>query len=196
VNGARERDYAALRATAPRPSLPADLVEAFAARFRAQNGQCARLAAPADVPGWIEARFAPAVGDPLPLAIADDEMLAALPWASCARLSRTAPAARPRASLGVTTAFAAVAETGALALHPRREAPMALNFLPDRLVVVVRAADIVGTFEDFWQCARARFGTALPRGLCLAAGPSSSADIEMTFATGVHGPVELHALIV
>jgi L-lactate utilization protein LutC len=73
---------------------------------------------------------------------------------------------------------------------------MALNFLPDRLVIVVRAADIVATLDDFWVLVRARFGSGLPRGLCLAAGPSTSADVAMTFATGVHGPVELHALVV
>ena len=83
-----------------------------------------------------------------------------------------------------------------LALHPRPGAPMALNFLPDRLVIVVRAADIVATLDDFWTLVRARFGSRMPRGLCLAAGPSTSADVAMTFATGVHGPVELHALVV
>jgi L-lactate utilization protein LutC len=36
---------------------------------------------------------------------------------------------------------------------------------------------------------------AVPRGLCLVSGPSSSGDIAMNFATGVHGPIEVHALI-
>ena len=169
---AREAAYAALRASAPRPVIAGDAVEAFGARF------------------------APPDGDTLAVARSADELLADLPWASAPRLQCAIADARPQASLAVSTAFAGIAETGALALYPRIGAPMALNFLPDRLVIVVRAADIVATLDDFWVLVRARFGNGLPRGLCLAAGPSTSADVAMTFATGVHGPVELHALVV
>lgn len=196
MNNARDAAYAALRAGAPRPVIAGDAVEAFGARFAAQNGNWARLGSPADIPAWLQARFAPPEGGTLAVATSADDLLAALPWASAPRL-RCAPAhTRAQASLAVTTAMAGVAETGALALHPRAGAPMALNFLPERLVVVVRAADIVATLDDFWTLVRARFGSRLPRGLCLAAGPSTSADVAMTFATGVHGPVELHALVV
>ncbi|MBP6381861.1 MAG: LUD domain-containing protein [Pseudomonadales bacterium] len=193
---AREAAYAALRASAPRPVIAGDAVEAFGARFAAQNGSWARLGSPADVPAWLQARFAPPDGDTLAVATSADELLSALPWAHAPRLRHAPAPAQPRASLAVSTAFAGIAETGALALYPRIGAPMALNFLPDRLVIVVRAADIVATLDDFWVLVRARFGNGLPRGLCLAAGPSTSADVAMTFATGVHGPVELHALVV
>ena len=195
MSAARESAYAALRAGAPRPVVAGDVVAAFGASFAAQGGGWTRLGSPADVPAWLQARFAPEDGT-LAVATSADALLAALPWAQAPRLQRTLADARPQASLALTTAFAGVAEIGALALHPHAGAPMALNFLPDRLVVVVRAADLVATLEDFWVAARARFGAQLPRGLCLAAGPSTSADVAMTFATGVHGPVELHALIV
>ena len=196
MSTAREAAYAALRASAPRPLVAGDVVEAFGARFAAQNGSWARLGSPADIPAWLQARFAPPEGGTLAVATSGDDLLAALPWARAPHLRCVPADARAQATLAVTTAFAGVAETGALALHPRAGAPMALNFLPDRLVVVVRAADIVATLDDFWILLRVRFGSALPRGLCLAAGPSTSADVAMTFATGVHGPVELHALVV
>lgn len=196
MSGVREQAYAALRASAPRPAPAEDVAEAFAGRFRAQNGRCERLGSLAELPAWIETRFAPADGSALPVAIAADAALDALPWQRCPRLLRKASDARPQTSLAVTTAFAAVAETGALAVYPRAGTPMAINFLPERLVIVVRRADVVATLEDFWQRTRMHFGPKLPRGLCLVAGPSSSADIEMTFATGVHGPVEVHALVV
>lgn len=196
MNTAREAAYAALRASAARPVTAGNAVEAFGVRFAAQNGSWARLGATADIPAWLQARFAPPEGSTLAVATSADDLLAALPWASAPRLQCAPAHARPQASLAVTTAFAGVAETGALALYPRPGAPMALNFLPDRLVIVVRAADIVATLDDFWVLVRARFGSSLPRGLCLAAGPSTSADVAMTFATGVHGPIELHALVV
>ena len=196
MNDARDTAYAALRSGAPRPVIAGDAVEAFGARFAAQNGNWARLDSPADIPAWLQARFAPPEGGALAVATSADDLLAALPWASAPRLQRATANARAQASLALTTAIAGVAETGALALHPRPGAPMALNFLPDRLVIVVHAADIVATLDDFWILVRARFGSHMPRGLCLAAGPSTSADVAMTFATGVHGPVELHALVV
>lgn len=196
MNATRDAAYAGLRAGAPRPVIAGDVTEAFGARFSAQNGSWSRLDSSADVPAWLQARFAPPEGGTLAVATSGDDLLATLPWTRAPRLRCVPADARAQPTLAVTTAFAGVAETGALALHPRAGAPMALNFLPDRLVVVVRAADIVATLDDFWLLVRARFGSALPRGLCLAAGPSASADVAMTFATGVHGPIELHALVV
>jgi hypothetical protein len=43
VTTAREAAYAALRASAPRSVIAGDAVEAFGARFAAQNGSWARL---------------------------------------------------------------------------------------------------------------------------------------------------------
>jgi L-lactate utilization protein LutC len=43
---------------------------------------------------------------------------------------------------------------------------------------------------------RQSFGNNTPRALSLVSGPSSSGDIGMQFATGVHGPIELHVLVV
>ena len=73
---------------------------------------------------------------------------------------------------------------------------MAANFLCDRLVVTVRARDVMPNLEDLWTRVRELFGEEPPRALCLVSGPSSSGDIGMQFATGVHGPIEMHALVV
>jgi L-lactate dehydrogenase complex protein LldG len=89
-----------------------------------------------------------------------------------------------------------VGETGSLALVSCADTPFALNFLADRLLVVLRESAIVLNLEDFWQRMRQRFGTHMPRALSLVSGPSTSGDVEMQFATGVHGPIEVHALIV
>jgi L-lactate dehydrogenase complex protein LldG len=73
---------------------------------------------------------------------------------------------------------------------------MAMNFLCDRLVVLLRAADVLPNLEDMWARVRQSFGNNTPRALSLVSGPSSSGDIGMQFATGVHGPIELHVLVV
>ena len=122
-------------------------------------------------------------------------MLAEANWSAQPGLQLCPAGARPSGTIAVTTAFCAVAETGSLAVYPRAGAPMALNFLPDRLLIVLRTEDVVANLEDFWRLARARFATGLPRGLCLVSGPSSTGDIAMSFTTGVHGPIEVHALV-
>ena len=102
MNNARDAAYAALRAGAPRPVIAGDAVEAFGARFAAQNGNWARLDSPADIPAWLQARFAPPGGGTLAVATSADDLLAALPWASAPRL-RCAPAnTRAQASLALT----------------------------------------------------------------------------------------------
>ena len=71
MSGPRDTAYAALRAGAPRPVIAGDAVEAFGARFATQNGSWARLGSPADIPAWLEARFAPPEGGTLAVAIAN-----------------------------------------------------------------------------------------------------------------------------
>ena len=97
---------------------------------------------------------------------------------------------------GLSCAFAAVAETGTLALLAGRDNPTTLNFLPDNHIVVVPAGDVVGDLESLW----AKLRTARPEGpsrvVNLVTGPSRSADIEQTLLLGAHGPRSLHVILV
>ena len=97
---------------------------------------------------------------------------------------------------GLSCAFAAVAETGTLALLAGRDNPTTLNFLPDNHIVVVAAGDVVGDLESLW----AKLRTARPEGpsrvVNLVTGPSRSADIEQTLLLGAHGPRSLHVILV
>ncbi|MBK1696871.1 LutC/YkgG family protein [Rhodovibrio salinarum] len=106
--------------------------------------------------------------------------------------------------MGVSRSFAGVAETGTLLLYSRETSPTTLNFLPATHVVVVRAAEVLGTFEDAWDRLRARLGRQgngawadhWPRTVNLITGPSRTADIEQTLQLGAHGPMNLHVLVV
>ncbi len=191
---ARDSAYAALAATRPRVHVPGNVVEHFITRLRAQGGQCSRVD---DEPGgraWIAALAREDGSSMLTAKDAWLERILALPGPALPVLR--AAGEGPVKGLAITTAIAAVAETGSLLLHPRAGTPMALNFLCDRLVVLVRAADVLPNLEDLWARVRREFGSDTPRALSLVSGPSSSGDIGMQFATGVHGPIELHALIV
>ncbi len=94
-------------------------------------------------------------------------------------------------------AFAAIAETGTLALVSGAENPTTLNFLPDNHIVVVSAGDLAGSTEEAIDKLRVRYGKdGMPRTLNLITGPSRSADIEQTLILGAHGPRKLHVIIV
>lgn len=191
---ARDSAYATLATTRPRVHVRGDAVEYFIARLKAQGGQCSRVKDEAEARTWISGLPRP---DEMQMLVAEDLWLAQILALPGPALPPCAAATQGNISgLAVTTALAAVAETGSLLLHPHAGAPMALNFLCDRLVVLLRAEDVLPNLEDLWTRVRLVFGNDAPRALSLVSGPSSSGDIGMQFATGVHGPIELHALVV
>ncbi len=94
----------------------------------------------------------------------------------------------------MTPAFTAVAETGTLMLRSGPDHPTTLNFLPDTHIVVLRAGQIVGPYEDAW--AKLRAAGDMPRAVNFVSGPSRTADIEQTIQLGAHGPRRLHIVLI
>lgn len=101
-------------------------------------------------------------------------------------------------SVGVAQARAGVAETGTLVMSSGPERPTTLNFLPEAHIVILAASSIVGTYEEMWDRIRAPIGPSglLPRVVNWITGPSRTADIEQTLLMGVHGPKQLHIIVV
>jgi L-lactate dehydrogenase complex protein LldG len=84
-----------------------------------------------------------------------------------------------------------LADTGSVVLLSSDE-PRFRSLLPWRHVTVVRAESIVGGLEELFEA----LGTDLPSSVAIVTGPSRSADIEQKLAVGVHGPGEVHVVIV
>ncbi len=88
----------------------------------------------------------------------------------------------------------AVAETGSVAVAlPRAERGAAL--LSERLWLLVPASELVATLDE----ALARVDALVRDGqayVTLMTGPSRTADIERALTVGVHGPGELHVVLV
>jgi L-lactate dehydrogenase complex protein LldG len=88
----------------------------------------------------------------------------------------------------------AVAETGSVAVAlPRAERGEAL--LSERLWLLVPASELVPTLDE----ALARIDALVRAGrpyVTLMTGPSRTADIERALTVGVHGPRELHVVLV
>ncbi|HTJ90970.1 MAG TPA: LUD domain-containing protein, partial [Acidocella sp.] len=101
----------------------------------------------------------------------------------------------PTDPVTLTQAFAGIAETGTLMMPSGPERPTTNNLLSDTAIVVIRAARIVGAYEDAFDLLRAERG-GMPRNVMLITGPSRSADVEQTLELGAHGPRSLHVLVI
>jgi len=97
-------------------------------------------------------------------------------------------------STSVTTALAAVAETGSIALASDEQTPSTLNFLPENHIVVLHESQVVKRMEDVWTKVRSLPG--IPRAVNLVTGPSRTGDIEQTIELGAHGPRRMHVLLI
>jgi L-lactate dehydrogenase complex protein LldG len=133
---------------------------------------------------------------PAEVAMAPDPALDDIPWDQAPLIAIRRGKAEADDAVGVTGAFAAIAETGTLMLASGADRPTTLNFLPETHVVVLHAGQIAGPYEDAWDRLRAAFGGSLPRTINLITGPSRSADIEQTLQMGAHGPRRLHIILV
>ena len=133
---------------------------------------------------------------PATLRMGADPRLAAMPWAATTIEIAHGPSDGHDLN-AVSAAFAAVAETGTLALVSGADNPTTLNFLPDNHIAIVFAEDVAGDFEAVFARLRADYGPgSAPRTLNFITGPSRSADIEQTLMFGAHGPRRLHIVLV
>ena len=203
----RDGDEASARATVDtrlrthaRGTIPArgkldreGLMELFAAQATAVDATVARVAALEDVPATV-ADYLRGENLPTKLRMAPDPKLDGCSWDRAPMLEIAWGKAEPEDMVTVTGAFAGVAESGTLMLLSGPESPTTLNFLPDTHIVVLRASEMVGAYEDAWD--RLRNTGRMPRTVNFITGPSRSGDIEQTLHLGAHGPRRLHVILV
>jgi len=92
---------------------------------------------------------------------------------------------------GISTAIHGLADTGSVVLSSAEE-PRAQSLLPDVHVTLLREDLILPGLDELF----AALGDDLPSALAIVTGPSRSADIEQKLAVGVHGPREVHVVLV
>jgi L-lactate dehydrogenase complex protein LldG len=171
----------------------AALVDLFVANVKALSGTVDRVATADDVPGAV-ADYLARENLPATLRAAPSPAIESLPWDSRPALTVSYGRSFGKDEVGITPAFAAVAETGTLMLRSGPDHPTTLNFLPDTHIVVLRASQMVGPYEDAW--AKLRAAGPMPRTVNLISGPSRTADIEQTLQLGAHGPRRLHVVLI
>lgn len=99
-----------------------------------------------------------------------------------------------RADVGITGADLAVAETGSLIITSENDAERLLSSLPPIHVAILSKENMLDNFLELAERLRKMQGTN-KRTVSIITGPSRTADIELEIVVGVHGPCELHVVI-
>ena len=96
------------------------------------------------------------------------------------------------ADLGITAAQWAIAETGTLVLDMAQERHRLASLLPPVHIALLPHSRILCNLGE----ALKTIGRPLPPTITFVTGPSRTADIELQLVVGVHGPRELHVVVV
>jgi L-lactate dehydrogenase complex protein LldG len=94
---------------------------------------------------------------------------------------------------------AGIAESGSLLLRHGKGRPRLASLLAPYHIAVLRSSQLVRGLGEALAQARARHGAEIftaTSNLTLITGPSRTADIEMTLALGIHGPQEIHVVLI
>ena len=102
------------------------------------------------------------------------------------------------AGIGITGADYAVAETGSVVVLPRRGLSRLVSLVPPIHIALVQPDDVIESLDDLFLLRRLEYhrqGGEMGSYLNFITGPSRTADIEQTLVVGVHGPKEVHLLL-
>ena len=100
------------------------------------------------------------------------------------------------ADIGITGVDYAIAETGSAVLLPRKGVSRVVSLVPPVHIAVVESGQVLPSLDELFTLRRQDFIDGnLGSYMNLISGPSRSADIEYQLVTGVHGPGEVHMIL-
>jgi L-lactate dehydrogenase complex protein LldG len=171
-------------------------IEQFSAAARLVGAEVVELADPSAAAQYLVTRAGGTMLPPLGASLERAELGSRLRAAGgelAATIDRETAAS---AAAGVTGANFALAATGTVVLESTPEAVRLATTLPERHFVLLDPAKIL--LDDVAAIPLIRsFHQQQPRNfLAYITGPSRTADIERVLTIGVHGPRELHILLV
>jgi L-lactate dehydrogenase complex protein LldG len=107
-------------------------------------------------------------------------------------------ASAAEAEVGVSGVDYALADTGTLVLLARKGRARSISLLPPVHIALMKREQVVSGLSDLFPLLRSEAqaeGRDLSSAITLITGPSRTADIELTLVVGVHGPQELHVVL-
>lgn len=100
------------------------------------------------------------------------------------------------ADVGLSGVDYALADTGTLVLVARNGQPRSVSLLPPVHIAVVKPEQVLSGLSDLFPILRSEaVGRDLSSAITFITGPSRTADIELTLVVGVHGPQQLHVVL-
>ncbi len=103
------------------------------------------------------------------------------------------------ARVGITGVDFALAESGSLVLSSQTEGSQLASLAPPVHVALYRRSQLVGSLDEVLEKLAISRDPSLPapgRAIVFITGPSRTADIEQILVRGVHGPGDVHAILV
>lgn len=194
------------------PQIPADdLIDHFEAEFRAVGGVPHRADSPASLRQILSEIVPPGSvvvlsRNPMLASPGIAEALASLnysatPWPASGEAGRTFVQQCFSAAAGMTGTDFVLAESGTLALSSRTEGSQLVSLAPPIHVAFYRREQVVETLDEVLAgLAQHAAGNASSvhlegRSLVMITGVSRTADIEQISIRGVHGPTQVHAIL-
>jgi L-lactate utilization protein LutC len=99
------------------------------------------------------------------------------------------------ADVGITGVDALIAETGSIVLASRPGQARSPSLLPPVHIAVAERSQLVPDLFDMFDL-QFRPENPIPSCLTIITGPSKTGDIELRLVTGVHGPREVHVVLI
>ena len=100
------------------------------------------------------------------------------------------------ADLGITGVDYAIAETGSCVVVARKGVSRLVSLLPPAYVAIVEKGQVLPSLDELFTLQRQGFMQGENGSyMNIISGPSRSADIEQTIVEGVHGPGDVHMIL-
>jgi len=102
------------------------------------------------------------------------------------------------AEIGISGVDYAISDTGTLVLVAQKGQARSISLLPPIHIALVKVDQLVSGIGDLFELlapVAARDGQDLWSAITFITGPSRTADIELKLVVGVHGPQQLHVVL-
>ncbi len=176
-----------------RPSSPN--LSTFFACIERLNGKTLKAASTAEAKEYVAALVKGKRAVASNSTVLHDCGITALDEVTCAGTNKTnLRALCAESDIGISSADYGLADTGTLVMLSSRQEPRMISLLPPLHIAIVPANRIIGNLDELL--------TLLPTpaeqtsSMVLITGPSRTGDIEQILVRGVHGPGELHVVVI
>ncbi|WP_169566619.1 LutC/YkgG family protein [Sneathiella limimaris] len=173
-----------------------DQISLFVEKIEGLQATVDRVKDPSEIPEKIRDYLK---GRNLPgrIKVTPSKEVSGLDWSKTPNLELIEGAGAEEDEVGLSPAFAAIAESGTLMMASGPDTPSTVNFLPENHIVVLDISRMRGSYEEAWDLLREKTADkGMPRTVNFISGPSRTADIEQTLIMGAHGPKSLHVILV